>query len=90
MFFKKLIAGVPYDLAIPFLDIYPEHLADNGPYSQSYDFSRSHVQMWELYHKEVWAPKNRCFWIAVVLAKTFESPLDYKEIKPVNPKGNQP
>ena len=45
MFFKKLIAGVPYDLAIPFLDIYPKHLADKGPYSQSYDFSRSHVQM---------------------------------------------
>ena len=33
--------------------------------------------------------KNRCFWI-VVLEKTLESPLDSKEIKPVNPKGNQP
>ena len=36
-----------------------------------------------------WALKNRCFWI-VVLEKTFEGPLDCKEIKPVNPKGNQP
>ena len=57
--------------------------------SQSYGFSRSHVQMWELDHKEGWAPKNWCFW-TVVLDKTLESPLDCKDIKPVNPKGNQP
>ena len=44
--------------------------------------------MWELYHKESWAPKNWCYW-TVVLEKTFESPLDCKELKPVNPKGNQ-
>ena len=44
--------------------------------------------MWELDHKEGWAPKNRCFQ-TVVLEKTLESPLDSKEIKPVNPKGNQ-
>ena len=44
--------------------------------------------MWELDHKEDWVPKNWCFWI-VVLVKTLESPLDYKEIKPTNPKGNQ-
>jgi len=44
--------------------------------------------MWELDHKERWAPKNWCFQI-VVLEKTLESPLVYKEIKPVNPKGNQ-
>ena len=44
--------------------------------------------MWELDHKKSWAPKNWCFW-TVVLEKTLESPLDYKEIKPVNPKGNQ-
>ena len=42
--------------------------------------------MWELDHKEGWAPKNWCFWIPVV--KTHDSPLDSK-IKPVNPKGNQ-
>ena len=45
--------------------------------------------MWELDHKESWVWKNWCFWI-VVLEKTFESPLDNKEIKPVNPRGNQP
>ena len=44
--------------------------------------------MWELDHKEGWAPKNWCFW-TVVLEKTIESPLDSKEIKVVNPKGNQ-
>ena len=60
-----------------------------GPYSQSYGFSSSHVWMWGLDHKECWAPKNWCFRI-VVLEKTLESPLDSKEIKPVNPKGNQP
>ena len=41
--------------------------------------------MWELDHKEGWAPKNWCFWI-VVLEKTIESLLDCKENKPVNPK----
>ena len=56
--------------------------------SQSYGFSSSHVWMWELGHKESWAPKNWCFW-TVVLEKTLESPLDCKEIKLVNPKGNQ-
>ena len=45
--------------------------------------------MWELDHKEGWALKNWCF-RTVVLEKTLESPLDSKEIKPVNPKGNQP
>ena len=44
--------------------------------------------MWELDYKESWVLKNWCFW-TVVLEKTLESPLDFKEIKPVNPKGNQ-
>ena len=60
--------------------------ANKGPSSQSYGFSSSHVQMWELDYKEGWAPKNLCFW-TVVLEKTLESPLDSKEIKPINPKG---
>ena len=55
---------------------------------KNYDFSSSHVWLWELDHKEGWAPKNWCFWTAV-LEKTLESPLDFKEIKPVNPKGIQ-
>ena len=64
------------------------YFANKGPSTQSYDFSSSHVEMWELDHKESWVPKNWCFW-TVVLEKTLESPLDCKEIKPVNPKGNQ-
>ena len=52
-------------------------------------FSSSHVQMWELDHKEGWELKNWCFQI-VVLEKTLQSPLDCKEIKTANPKGNQP
>ena len=44
--------------------------------------------MWELDHKESWAPKNWCFW-TVVLEKTLENPVDSKEIKAVNCKGNQ-
>ena len=56
---------------------------------KSYGFSSSHVQMWELDHKEGWASKNWCFW-TMELGKILESPLDCKEIKPVNPKGNQP
>ena len=44
--------------------------------------------MWEMDHKEGWAPKNWRFW-TVVLEKTRESPLDNKEIKPVNSKENQ-
>ena len=51
-------------------------------------FSSGHVWMWELDHKESWVLKNWCFW-TVVFEKTLESPWDCKEIKTVNPKGNQ-
>ena len=44
--------------------------------------------MWELDYKERWTLRNRCFW-TVVMEKTLESPLDCKEIQPVNPKGDQ-
>ena len=65
------------------------HFADKGQYSQSHGFFSSHVQMWELDHKEGWALKN--WWFQIVgLEKTLENSLDCKEIKPVNPKGNQP
>ena len=62
--------------------------ADKGPYSQRYGFSRSRVQMWELNHKEGRVPKSWCFPI-MVLEKTLQSPLDTKEIKPVNSNRNQ-
>ena len=63
-------------------------IADKGLSSQDYGFSSSHVCIWELEYKESWAWKNWCFG-TVVLVKTLESPLDCKEIKPVNPEGNQ-
>ena len=64
------------------------YFANKGLSSQSYGFSSSRVWMWELVHKENWVLKNWGFW-TVVLQKTLESPLDCKEIQPVNPKGNQ-
>ena len=64
------------------------YFVNKGPSSQGYGFSSSHVWMWELDYKEIWAPKNWCFW-TVVLEKTLESPLDCKEIQQVHPKGDQ-
>ena len=64
------------------------HFADKDLNSQSYGFSSSHIWMWDLDHKESWAQKNWCF-LTMVLENTLESPLDCKEIKQVNPKGNQ-
>ena len=65
-----------------------QYFANEDPTNQSYGFSSSCVWMWELEYKECWAPKNWRFW-TVVLEKTLKSPLDYKEIQPVHPKGNQ-
>ena len=56
--------------------------------SQSYGFSSSNVWMWELDYKESWSLKNWYFW-TVVLEKTLESPLNYKEIHPIHPLGNR-
>ena len=58
------------------------YVANKGLSSQGYGFSSSHVWMWELDYKEGWAPKNWCSW-TVVVEKTLESPLDCKEIQPV-------
>jgi len=62
---------------------------NENTFSSSHGFSNSNLQIWELDNKEGWALKN---WYshAVVLEKTLDSPLDSKEIKPVNSKGNQP
>ena len=61
------------------------YFVNKVPSSQSYGFSSSHVWIWELDYKESWALKNRCFW-TMVLEKTLESLLDYKEIQLVHPK----
>ena len=62
--------------------------ANKGPSSQSDGFSRIHVWIWQLDYKVNLVLKNWCFWTAV-LEKTHKSPLDCKEIQPVNPEGNQ-
>ena len=59
------------------------HFDDRVLYSQSCDFSSSHVWMWKLDHKEGWAPKNWCFWTELSQEKTLESPLDVKKIRQV-------
>ena len=63
--------------------------AHKDPNSQGYGLPCGHVQLWKLGRKEDRTPKIWCFW-TVVLEKTPESPLDNKEIKPVNFKGDQP
>ena len=77
-----------YDQPRQYIKKQRHYFANEGPSSQSCGFPGSHVWMWELDSKESWALKDWCFW-SVVLEKTLESPLDCKEIKPVNPKGNQ-
>ena len=63
--------------------------ADKGPYGQGNGLASGHVWLSQLDCKEGGAPKNWFIW-TVVLEKTPESPLDSKEIKPVNLKRNQP
>ena len=62
------------------------YLISKGLYSQSYGFFSSHVVMWEMDNKKLWALKNWCLQ-TLVLERTLESPLDRKAIKLVSPKG---
>ena len=64
------------------------YFVNKGLSSQGHGFSSSHVWVWDLDHKEGWARKNWHF-RTVVLEKILESPLDFKEIQPVRPKGDQ-
>ena len=69
------------------------YFADKGLYSQSYRFSSSHVQTWDLDHKKGWALKKHQKIDAFKLwcwRRLWRVPWTVKEIKPVNPKGNQP
>ena len=77
-----------YDQPRQHIKKWRHYFANKSPSSQGYGFSSS-LWMWELEYKESWVPKNWWFW-TVVLEKTLESPLDCKDVKPVNPKGNQP
>ena len=78
-----------YDKRRQHIEKQGHYFANKGPYTQMYGFSSNYVWMWELDHKEGWVPKNWWFQ-TVVLEKTLESPLDSKEIEPVNLKGNLP
>ena len=82
---QRLNSGLPHCRQILYQLSEPQEKPKG---SQSYSFSSSQIWMWELGHKQSWMSKNWCFW-TLVLEKTLESPLDCKEIKPVNPKGNQ-
>ena len=82
-----LLGRKSYDQTRQHIKKQRHYFTNKGPFSQGYGFSSGHVWMWELY-KEIWVPKNWCFW-TVVLEKTLESPLDCKEVQPVHPKGNK-
>ena len=84
-----LLVKKSYDKLRQHMKKQTHYFANKSLFSQRYGFSSSHVWMWKLDYKESWAQKILCFWTAV-LEKTLESPLDWKEIQPVNPKGNQP
>jgi len=77
-----------YDQSIQHIKKQRHYFANNGPSSRGYGFSSTHVWMWELDDKENWVLKNWYFW-TVVLVKNLECPLDCKETKRVNPKGNK-
>ena len=86
---RLLLGKKSYDQTRQHIKKQRHYFASKGPYNQSYGFSSSQLWTWELDYKESWAPKNWCFW-TVVLEKTFESPLDCKEIQPLHPTVNQP
>ena len=90
MKFKKVLAPwkKSYDQLEQHIIKQRHHFDNKGPSSQNCGFSSSHVWVWELDYKESWAPKNWCFW-TLVLENTLESHLDFKEVQPVHPKGNQ-
>ena len=78
-----------YDQSRQHIEKLRHYFVNKGPSSQGYGFSSGHVWMWELDCEESWAPKNWCFWTAV-LEKTLESLLDCREIQPVHPKEISP
>ena len=87
---RRLLLGrkVMTNLDSIFNQVQRHYFAIKSPSSQGNGFSSSHVWIWELDCEESWVQKNWCFW-TVVLEKTLESPLDYKEIQPVHPETDQ-
>ena len=83
-----LLGRKSYDQPREHIQKQRHYFANKGLSSQGCGFSSSHVWRWELDCEQSWVPKNGCFW-TVVLEKTFESPLDCKEIQPVHSEGDQ-
>ena len=77
-----------YDQPRPHIKKQGHYFANKDSSCQSYDFPSSHVWMWDLDYTESWTQKNWCFW-TMKLENALESPLDSKEIQPVDPNGNQ-
>ena len=77
-----------YDQPRQHIEKQRHYFVNKGPSSQGYGFSSGHVWMWELDCEESWELKNWCFW-TMVLEKTLESPLDFKEIQAVHSKGDR-
>ena len=65
------------------------HFGDKNPYSQSYGFPSSHVQIWELVHKEGWEPQNWCFqlwcWRRLLRASWASKRSNQLILKEINP-----
>ena len=82
---------IPKWLVCPFSTDLPNPVIKSGSPALQVDSLPTELsgKIWELDHKEIWVANNWYFWTAVS-EKPFESPLDFKEIKPINPKGNQP
>ena len=78
-----------YDKPRQHIEKQRHYFVNEGPSSKGYGFFSGHVWMWELDCEESRAPNNWCFW-TVVLEKTLERPLNFKEVQPVHPKGDQP
>ena len=85
MLSRLVITFLPRSKRLLICNQHLHHFANKGPSSQGYGFSSGHVWMCELDCEESWALKNWCFW-TVVLEKTLESPMDFKEIQPVHSK----
>ena len=85
---RHLLLGRKYDQPRQHIKKQRHYFSSKGSFSQGCGFFSSHIRMWELHHKASWALKDWCFWF-VALEKTLESPLDCKEIRPVNPQGNR-
>ena len=80
---RRLLLGESYDKSRQCVVKQGHHSADKVLYSQGCDLPSGQVRLWELDRKGGRELKNWCFW-TVVLEKTLESPLDCKEIQPVN------